>query len=248
MDHFLYISMSGAKESMNALAIHSNNLANANKTAFKASFEQARSMQAYGGGLPTRVFSITEEPGQNFDNGTLQMTGRELDVAIQGDGWLVVESQLGGQAMTRAGNLNIDPDGYLIDSKGNQVVDSQGGPIFIPLPVEKFSIRSDGMVEIRPAGAPAEAMEEIAQIKLANPDIADIVRGQDGLFRRIDGVDPQESDQVQLQSGSLEASNVNLSSELTSLINLQRQFEMQIKMMKKAEEMDKASESLLRVV
>ncbi|WP_354623917.1 flagellar basal body rod protein FlgF [Psychromonas sp. MME2] len=248
MDNFLYISMSGAKESMNALAIHGNNLANANKTAFKASFEQARSMQAYGQGLPTRVFSITEEPGQNFDKGTLQMTGRELDVAIQGDGWLVVESQQGGQAMTRDGGLNLDPTGYLIDSKGNQVVDIQGGPIFIPLPVEKFSIRSDGMVEILPSGAPAEAMEEIAQIKLANPNNADIVRGKDGLFRRIDGAEPIESNQVQLISGSLEASNVNLASELTSLINLQRQFEMQIKMMKKAEEMDKASESLLRVV
>lgn len=240
--------MSGAKESMNALAIHGNNLANANKSGFKASFEQARSMQAYGEGLPTRVFAITENPGQNFDNGTLQMTGRDLDVAIQGDGWFVVDSQLDGQAMSRSGGLNIDQEGYLIDSKGNQVLDVQGGPIFIPLPVEKFNIRKDGMIEVRPSGAPAEAMEEVAQMKLVNPDVQDLNRGPDGLFRRIDGEEAELSLEVSLQSGALEASNVNLSGELTSLINLQRQFEMQIKMMKKAEEMDKSSESLLRVV
>lgn len=248
MDNFLYISMSGAKESMNALAIHGNNLANASKSGFKASFEQARSMQAYGEGLPTRVFSIAESPGQNFENGILKMTGRDLDVAVQGDGWLVVESQLGGQAMTRAGGLNINQQGYLIDTQGNQLVDAQGRPINIPMPVEKLQIRKDGMVEIRPEGAPADAMEEIAQLKLVNPNIRDITRGSDGLFRRIDGQEAQADESVSLQSGSLEASNVNLSSELTSLINLQRQFEMQIKMMKKAEEMDKSSESLLRVV
>jgi len=248
MDNLLYISMSGAKESMNALAIHGNNLANASKTGFKASFEQARSMQAYGEGLPTRVFSITESPGQNFENGILKITGRDLDVAVQGDGWLVVDSQLGGQAMTRAGGLNINPQGYLIDTQGNQLIDAQGRPINIPMPVEKLQIRKDGMVEIRPEGAPADAMEEIAQLKLVNPNIRDITRGSDGLFRRIDGQETQTDENVSLQSGSLEASNVNLSSELTALINLQRQFEMQIKMMKKAEEMDKSSESLLRVV
>lgn len=248
MDRSLYISMSGAKETMNALAIHGNNLANANKTAFKASFEQARSMQAYGAGLPTRVFALAEEPGQNFESGTLQITGRDLDVAVQGDGWLVVESQLGDQAMTRSGGLNINSEGYLVDARGNQVLNTQSNPIYVPMPVEKLSIRKDGMIEIRPAGAPPEAIEELAQLKLANPDVKEMMRGQDGLFRRTDGKDPEENSQVTLQSGSLEASNVNLSSELTSLINLQRQFEMQIKMMKKAEEMDKASESLLRVV
>lgn len=248
MDRFLYISMSGAKESMNALAIHGNNLANANKTGFKASFEQARSMQAYGQGLPTRVFALTEKPGQNFESGTLQMTGRDLDVAIQGNGWLVVESQLGDQAMTRSGGLNINQEGYLVDTQGNQILDQQDNPIYIPLPVEKLNIRPDGTVEVRPTGAPAEAMENITKLKLANHNVDDIMRGEDGLFRRIDGGVPEDSDQVMLQSGSLESSNVNLSSELTSLINLQRHFEMQIKMMKKAEELDSASDSLLRVV
>lgn len=248
MDKFLYISMSGAKESMNALAIHSNNLANANKTAFKASFEQARSMQAYGEGQPSRVFAVTEEPGQNFESGIMKTTGRNLDISVQGEGWFAVESQLGGEALTRAGGLNINQQGLLVDSNGSQLLDVDGQPIFVPLPVEKFNIRQDGMVEIRPAGAPADGMEEVAQIKLVNPDVRDLMRGEDGLFRRIDGAQTQLDLNVRIQSGTLEASNVNLSSELTSLINLQRHFEMQVKMMKNAEEIDKSAESLLTVV
>jgi len=248
MDKFLYISMSGAKEGMNALAIHSNNLANANKTGFKASFEQARSMQVYGEGQPTRVFAVTEEPGQNFDSGIMQTTGRDLDISIQGDGWFMVKSAFGDEGMSRSGGLNISQEGFLIDNNGSQLVDLAGNPIFVPLPVDKFNIRQDGMLEILPAGAPPDGLEEIAQIKLVNPDVKDIMRGEDGLFRRIDGAQAQIDPNVRIQSGTLEASNVNLSSELTSLINLQRHFEMQIKMMKNAEEIDKASESLLTVV
>lgn len=248
MDKLLYISMSGAKENMNALAIHSNNLANANKTAFKASFEQARSMQVYGPGQPTRVFAVTEEPGQNFESGILKTTGRNLDISVQGEGWFVVKSELGGEGLTRAGGLNINPDGFLVDSNGSEVLDDRGLEIYVQLPVEKFNIRQDGVLEIRPAGAPADGLEDVAQLKLVNPDVKDLMRGEDGLFRRIDGQDAQFDPDVRILNGTLEASNVNLSSELTSLINLQRHFEMQIKMMKKAEEIDESSESLLRVV
>jgi flagellar basal-body rod protein FlgF len=248
MDSFLYISMTGAKSKMDALAIHGNNLANASTTGFKSSFEMARSMQAYGEGLPTRVFSKTEEPGQNFESGTLKTTGRDLDISVQGKGWFAVKSDLGDEGLTRAGELNIDLNGYLIDRSGRQIVDQGGNAINIPLPVEKFHIRKDGVVEIRPEGAPPDGMEEIAQIKLVNPPIADLTRGKDGLFRLTDGSEPKIDKTVSILSGFLEASNVNLSQELTSLINLQRQFEMQIKMMKNAEETDKSSESLLRVV
>ena len=108
MDHLLYIAMSGAKENMNGMALRSNNLANASTTGFKADFEQARSMQAFGEGLPTRVFSLTERPGQNFDAGAIIMTERELDVAIQGDGWLAVQAQrqFADQRPWYAGNRN----------------------------------------------------------------------------------------------------------------------------------------------
>ena len=98
MDNMLYIAMSGAKQNMNSIAVRANNLANVKTTGFKADFEQARSMQAFGEGLPTRVFSMTERPGQNLDAGAVITTDRDLDIAIEGDGWIAVQSPDGWNA------------------------------------------------------------------------------------------------------------------------------------------------------
>jgi flagellar basal-body rod protein FlgF len=87
MDKMLYIAMSGAKQNMHALSINANNLANAKTTGFKADLAQARSMQAYGEGMPTRVFAMTERASQNFDSGAMLQTGRSLDIAIEGSGF-----------------------------------------------------------------------------------------------------------------------------------------------------------------
>ena len=243
----LYIAMSGAKENMNSLAVRSNNLANANTTAFKADFEQARAMQAFGEGLPSRVFSMTERPSQNFESGALSLTGRDLDVAVEGNGWISVLDENGQQAMTRNGALKITEAGILTTSTGKTVLGDAGQPIIVPQPFEKLEINRDGTIEIRPEGAAPDAMEEVGRIQLMAPDYKDLTKGKDGLFRRKDGEDAVPNADVFLVKGALETSNVNVVSEMTNLITLQRQFEMQIKMMKTAEETDKASASLLRI-
>lgn len=242
----LYISMSGAKENMNALAVRANNLANVNTHGFKSDFEQARSMQAFGEGLPTRVFAITESPGQDFTGGALQQTGNALDVAIQGDGWLAIEDKDGNEAYTRGGNLHLGPNGELLNASGNAVMGA-GGPIIVPTPVDGIKIHNDGRIEVRPEGAPANALEEVDQLRLVNPDVRNLVKGFDGMFRLADGALAPVDPNVQIEGGALERSNVSAVSELTGMINLQRQFEMQVKMMKSAEENDKASDSLLTI-
>ncbi len=143
MDHLLYIAMSGAKENMNSLAVRGNNLANANTIGFKSDFEQARSMQAFGEGLPTRVFAMTERPGQNLQHGLLQTTGRDLDVAVDGQGWIAVQDPNGAEAYTRMGNLQLNATGNLQTSTGLNVVDDAGQPIVLPLPRRRS--RSTGM-------------------------------------------------------------------------------------------------------
>jgi len=246
MDNMLYISMSGAKENMNALAVRANNLANVNTHGFKSDFEQARSMQAFGEGLPTRVFSITESPGQDFTGGALQQTGNDLDIAIQGDGWLSVLDKNNNESYTRGGSLHINANGELLTASGRPVI-GEGGPIIIPTPIERIKIHSDGRIEVRPQGAPANALEEVDQLKLVNPNVKNLIKGDDGMFRLADGKPAPVAENVQIAGGALETSNVSAVSELTGMINLQRQFEMQIKMMKTAEENDKASDSLLRI-
>ncbi|WP_286233306.1 flagellar basal-body rod protein FlgF [Thalassotalea sediminis] len=245
MDKMLYIAMSGAKQNMKSLAINANNLANAKTTGFKADLAQARSMQAFGEGLPTRVFAMTEKASQNFDSGSLQTTGRDLDIAVQGAGMIAVQAKDGLEAYTRDGHLTITEEGYLQTPNGDLVM-GDGGPVFLPLPVNNIKISKDGTIMVQPAGAPASVQEEVGRIKLVNPDVRSLVRGNDGLFRG-ELANQQDADLgVTIQSGMLESSNVNPVSEMTQMISLQRQFEMQLKLMKTAEEIDSASASLLR--
>lgn len=247
MDHLLYIAMSGAKENMNSLAVRGNNLANANTIGFKSDFEQARSMQAFGEGLPTRVFAMTERPGQNLQHGLLQTTGRDLDVAVDGQGWIAVQDPNGAEAYTRMGNLQLNATGNLQTSTGLNVVDDAGQPIVLPLPMEKIEINRDGTISGRPEGAAANLPEDFQRIKLVNPPSDAVEKGQDGLFRRRDGQKEAASAEVGLIAGSLEGSNVNVVDEMTNLIRLQRQFETQVKIMKTAEENDEAQTQLLRI-
>ncbi|MGL1958485.1 MAG: flagellar basal body rod protein FlgF [Colwellia sp.] len=262
MDKMLYIAMSGAKQNMEALSINANNLANAKTSGFKADLAQARSMQAFGEGMPSRVFSMTERASQNFDSGALLATGRSLDIAIEGDGWFAVQtpnvgssaSQVGfaaigstttGEAYTRQGHLRLTEDGMLETSNGEMVI-GENGPIILPLPVNNINISKDGTIMIQPEGAPSNVQEEVARIKLVNPDVKDLEKGNDGLFRRKDGKDEPADITVQVYGGALESSNVNPINEMTEMIALQRQFEMQLKMMKTAEEVDESSSALLR--
>lgn len=245
MDKLLYIAMSGAKQNMQALSINANNIANAKTTGFKADLAQARSMQAFGEGQPTRVFSMTERASQNFDSGALLTTGRDLDIAIEGEGWLAVQDASGEVAYTRNGHLRLTSEGALETSNGELVI-GEGGPIYLPLPVNNIQINRDGVIMIQPEGAPVTEQEEAARLELVNPSVRMLVKGQDGLFRRKDGELEQADVTVKVLGGMLESSNSNPLSDMTDMIALQRQFEMQLKMIKTAEEIDASSSALLR--
>ncbi|QSX32739.1 flagellar basal-body rod protein FlgF [Shewanella avicenniae] len=247
MDKFLYISMTGAKQNMNALSVRANNLANASTDGFKADLNQARAMQAFGEGLPTRVFALSEKPASSFKNGPIQTTGRDMDIAIKGDGWIAVEDADGGEAYSRAGSLTFDSFGMVKNSHGDPVLGENGAPIILPLPIRKLDIGSDGMISVQPLGATPEVNFEVARIKLVNPGNENMMRGDDGLYRLMDGTTADANGDVSIVNGAIEGSNVNPIEEMTALINLQRQFELQVKMMKSAEENDKASASLLRI-
>ncbi len=119
MDRALFLAMSGAKQNMQALQLRANNLANVSTTGFRADLAQARSMQAYGEGLPSRVFSMTERPGHNFAQGSVITTGRDLDITIEGSGWLSVLDHTGKEGLTRNGNLKVDQNGLLTNASGH---------------------------------------------------------------------------------------------------------------------------------
>lgn len=248
MDRALFLAMSGAKQNMQAMQLRANNLANVSTTGFRADLAQARSMQAYGEGVPSRVFSMTERPGHNFEQGSVITTGRDLDVTIQGDGWISVMDKTGREGLTRNGNLHVGTNGLLSNASGHLVLGENGAPITLPIPLSKIEIGNDGTISVVPQGAPADAIEVVDRIKLTRTNNQDLFKDTNGLFRAKDPNAAYEADAgVKLLTGAIEGSNVNAIGEMTSLIDLQRQFEMQVKMMSTAEDMDKASDSLLRM-
>lgn len=247
MDKMVYIAASGAKQSLMGLALKANNLANANTTGFKADFAQARSMQAFGEGLPSRVFSMEERPGSNMTSGGIQQTGRELDIAMSDNAWLSVQDASGNEAYTKVGTLNITAEGMLVTSGGRQVI-GEGGPIILPVPIEKIEFSKDGAIQVRPQGAPANFLEEIDRLKVVEADNSTLEKGNDGLFRPKPNQTVETSANVQVISGALEMSNVNPVHEMVDMISHQRQFELQVKLMKTAEEIDQSQDQLLRIV
>jgi flagellar basal-body rod protein FlgF len=243
MDKALYIAMTAAKNNMLGQAIRSNNLANVNTTGFRGDFEQARSMGVYyGEGLPTRAFALTETPQTNFAEGSLIQTGRDLDVAVKGRGYIAVQAADGREAYTRAGSLYIDSAGVL-RTGNNLPVMGNSGPMAIP-EFQKLEIGLDGIVSVVGKGEAPDALTQVDQIKLVNPDESLLKKGVDGLLYAEGDVGIDVS--VSLVSGFLEGSNVNPVNELTHILTLARQYEMSIKLMKTAEENSQASARLLQ--
>lgn len=245
MDRMLYVAMSGAKQNMLAQAHNANNMANISTTGFKADLAAARSMPLFGGGLPTRVFSMTEREGTDFNPGAIQSTGRALDIAIKADGFLSVQGVAGNEAYTRAGGLRVSATGILESANGLPVL-GENGAISIP-PSTRVEIATDGTVSAITPSKGADVVNIIDRLKLVNPDLKNVVKGNDGLFHLRDGSIAKADAVVEIVSGVLEGSNVNIASEMVNMIELARQFEMQVKMMKVAEENDEQATRLLNI-
>lgn len=243
MDRMLYVAMSGAKQTMLAQTANSNNLANATTNGFRADLAAFRSQPVFGPGAPTRVYAMTERPGVDLTAGVINSTGRDLDVAIKGQGWIAVQTADGGEAYTRAGNLNLSEEGLLITGGGDPVLGS-GGPITLPN-AEKIDIGTDGTVSIRGLGQAASTLTTLDRIKLVNPDEKQLVKGADGLMRLKSGEQAAADASVNLISGALESSNVNAVEAMVNMIALARQYEAQVKMMSAAKEADEISTQLL---
>lgn len=245
MDKMLYISMSTAQQTMRAQAANSNNLANLHTTGFRADFEQFRSIPVIGEGVASRVYSVSERVATNFDQGTLQSTGRELDISVQGQGFIAVQAKDGSEAYTRAGDLRLSSTGQLTTGTGLQVL-GEGGPISIPA-AEKIEIGSDGTISIRPLGAESTGLAQLERIKLVKPELNQLQKGADGLIRLSNGAIAPSDATVKVASGTLESSNVNAVGALVNMISLQRQYEMQVKMMATAQENSTSSARLLQL-
>lgn len=245
MDRMLYVSMTGATQTMLAQTANNNNLANANTTGFRTDLDAFRSIPVQGPGYQSRAFAMLERDSVDFTLGMVRGTDRELDVAVDGNGWIAVQAKDGSEAYTRAGNLSIQPGGLLVTGDGVPVL-GNGGPITIPQ-ADKIHIGIDGTISIKPAGATGNTQVVVDRIKLVKPDTSKLYKGTDGLIRMNNGATANADASVRVVSGSLESSNVNIVDSLVNMISLARQYESQVKMMKQAGDLESSSDQLLRL-
>jgi flagellar basal-body rod protein FlgF len=245
MDKYLYLAMNGAAQAMLAQQNNANNLANVSTVGFKAALDSFQSRPLSGPGHLDRVYATDQAAGAKLDPGAVATTGRQLDLAINGDGWFAVQAADGGTAYSRRGDFRIDPTGLLLNG-ANQIVLGESGPITIPQ-FESLQIGRDGSISIRAAGQAANTLVGVDRIRLVNPPQDQLYRGDDGLFRSRDGAELPADALVSVTSGALESSNVNAVDAMVRMIDYARYYEQQVKLMKLASENDAASARLMRM-
>jgi flagellar basal-body rod protein FlgF len=233
--------MSGAKQVLEQQATTAHNLANASTSGFRAQLDTFRAVPVVGAASPTRAFVVDSTVGADFRVGTIQQTGRELDVALSGQGWIAVEKADGSEGYSRGGSLKINENGVLQTQSGQNVL-SDSGTISIP-PDVVVSIAKDGTISTVEAGGKPGVSIQLARLKLVNPPQDNLVRSDDGLFVTKDGEPAEEDADVTVIAGSIESSNVNVVDAMVNMITLARSFELSMDVLKHAETNDtKATE------
>jgi len=193
-----------------------------------------------GDGASTRVYALESTVGYKPEAGPVQVTGRNMDVAVAGDAWLAVQGLDGTEAYTRAGALDVSADGTLVTRGAGLPVLGDGGPINVPANSE-VSIGDDGTLSAKGTNG---KVTTIGRLKLATPQ-APLQRGEDGLFRAADGNPLAADPNARVQAGALEGSNVSPVETMVAMISAARQFESQMKMLQTAEQDEQAATKLL---
>jgi flagellar basal-body rod protein FlgF len=239
MDRLIYLSMAGAKATLQRQDSLANNLANASTTGFRAEMQAFRAVPVRGEGATTRAYVLESSIGHDTRPGAMQATGRSLDVAMQGNAWLAVQGLDGTEAYTRAGALEVNAEGQVVTPAGLPVL-GDGGPITVGLNAQ-VEIAADGSITSTVGnGRP----QQVGRLKLVTPE-APLVRGTDGLFRAGDGADLPADATARVSSGMLEGSNVSPVETMVAMIAAARQFEQQMKALQGAEQREQQAAKLL---
>lgn len=247
MDRLIYTAMTGASQTLNRQAAVTHNLANVNSAGYRAEEHRLRAVQVQSNaqqkGLATRAFVADASTHTDFSPGPMTITGRPLDIAVRGPGWLAVQLADGSEAYTRNGSFEVSVNG-VVQTRNGLTVLGDGGAISIP-PEVAISVGVDGTISALPESGAQNTVSVIGRFKLVNPPEADLVRGEDGLFRLRDGSAAPSDERVAVAAATLEGSNVNPAEQMVTMISLARQFEMQMKILSAADANDRAATQIL---
>lgn len=248
MDRLIFLSMAAAKNVELQQATTAQNLANTHTNAYKADRVAFRALPVVGPGAPTRTYVVDNTIGHDLSQGALQQTGNERDFALATPGFLAVQTPDGKEAYTRDGGFIVDRTGTLRTRTGLLILSQQGGAITVPLD-QGVQLGSDGTVYSVPLTGDNITLDTVGQMKLVNPAPKEVYKGQDGLFHTNPAVrtpllpDPN----VVIQTGVLEASNVNIVESLVQMISHGRAFDFNAKMMQSIDQNEQRATQLLSV-
>ncbi len=253
MSNALWVAKTGLDAQQTRMSVISNNLANVNTTGFKqsrAAFEdllyqnvrQAGAQSSQDTILPsglmlgTGVRTVATE--KIFSQGNLVQTDNALDVAVQGQGFFQILRPDGGLGYSRAGNFQTDAQGQLVTSNGYQLQPA----ITIPEDAQAITIGTDGVVSVMQPGQAAPT--QVGAIQLAdfiNPAGLQPAGENMYLETAASGAPqigtPGLNGLGSVQQGSLETSNVNVVEEMVNMIEAQRAYEMNSKVISSVDQM-----------
>lgn len=245
MDRLIYTAASGMSASMIQQRMIASNMANAQTIGFRAEVLERTPVTLDGPSLDVRALNRAEVRGALMDEGSFTQTGRELDIAMQGDIMLAVQAPDGSEAYTRRGDLSLTTTGVLQNGDGLPVI-GEGGPITVPLGSE-VSIAPDGAVMVADPQSPDQPPVQVARLKLANYKGSKIEKDLTGLFRVPNGGILPADENARIMTGALEQSNVNPSEVLVQMVEAQRLFDIRSKLISTARELDEGSAGLMRI-
>jgi flagellar basal-body rod protein FlgF len=248
MDRFIHTALNSINMVKDNSFIRSNNLANNSVPGYRSDYHLKTAGTAF---LETMDSHVTrglaiKNNTNNFDasSGTLNETGNEMDVSIRGDGYFITEAAT-GNALTRRGDFSTNLDGELINGSNATILDSNLQPIVIP-PYRSIDFTQTGQIVIEPLNSEPGTREVVASLGLTLPT-APLKKFPDGEIRYSDGSPIVANQDATVVNKYLEMSNVNLMEELVTSIEDQRVFEINLKLVKTAEDIDRGGSSLIRM-
>lgn len=250
MDRLIHIALNTIKYAQEDSTIRANNLANISVPGYRRDIEPKNVDTSFvlpDQELKTRAYAMRE--GKNrFSNedGQIEHTQRETDVAIVGEGYFVIQPESGVPALSRRGDFRVSQDGLLVDGTGALVLNEQMQPVVLP-PYRALVFGNNGQITIEPIDGEPGQREEIGFIGTANVDTADLQKFADGHIRRRDGEQIVTDLQADIKQGYLEKSNVNSVEELVRTLHRQRHYELNIKLLSVAREIDESGSSVMRL-
>ncbi len=251
MDKLAFVALASVKEQAKVRASITNSMANATTIGFKESFEAATSaVKVEGPGFSRYQPALVMEDTIKLKPGTIMETGRGLDIAMNDSTVLGIQAVDGTTAFTRRGDLRVSGTG-LLENMAGQVVLGEGGTITMPQG-KYFSVTADGTILASNPMNPSEAPAEVAKLLLRDASETMLVRRPDGLFEPAEAnLKGQDFDSgpkpVSVRSGSLEGSNVSIIDTMVKMMDFSRQFEMQIKMIKEIQGIDKSGSTMMKI-